>query len=210
MTKARAVLFDFGGVLADEGFHEALYALADRQELDRNEVLEICGDAIYGSGYIVGRGTEADFWRLFRARLDFPDPVDSLRADILSRFRLRPSMIALVRSLRSQGLHCALLSDQVDWLDLLDVRDGFFREFDRLYISYRLGKGKRDPSLFDDVVADLGMPGASVVFVDDNVGNIERARSRALQAWLFTSERECLSRFTALLSSPLERAARTN
>ncbi len=198
MPETRAVLFDFGGVLAEEGFHEALYALADRLGRERTDVMEACGDAIYGSGYILGRGTETDFWRAFRARLAFPDSEDALRTDILARFRLRPRMIGLVRALRARGLRCALLSDQVDWLDRLDARDGFFREFDRLYISYRLGKGKRDPTLFDDVVADLGAPAASTLFVDDNSGNIERARARGLQAWLFTDEAGCFSRFTAV------------
>lgn len=198
MSETRAVLFDFGGVLAEEGFHEGLHALADRLGRDRQEVMEACGEAIYGSGYIIGRGIEADFWRAFRARLAFPDTDDSLRADILARFRLRPRMIGLVRALRARGLRCALLSDQVDWLDRLDARDGFFREFDRLYISYRLGKGKRDPTLFDDVVSDLGIPAAAALFVDDNAGNIERACARGLQAWLFTGEADCLSRFVAL------------
>jgi putative hydrolase of the HAD superfamily len=66
---------------------------------------------------------------------------------ILDRFTLRPEMIDLVRDLRGRGLTCAILSDQTDWLDRLDQHDDFYREFDRVYCSYRLGKSKREAIL---------------------------------------------------------------
>lgn len=195
----RAVLFDFGGVIADEGFHQGLHALADRHGLDPAQVLHACREAIYGSGYITGCGTEADFWRDLRARIAFGDSDAVLRADILARFRLRPRMLQLVRDLRAAGIPCALLSDQTDWLDRLDARDHFYREFDRLYISYRLGKGKQDPTLFDDVVADIDVKPGEALFVDDDAGNIARARGRGLRGWLFSDETRCLAEFQPLL-----------
>jgi len=200
----RAVLFDFGGVIAEEGFHQGLRALAARNGLDETRVLQACHDAIYGSGFITGRGGEADFWRALRARIDFRERDDEVRADILARFRLRPRMLQLVHDLRARNIRCALLSDQIDWLDRLDARDHFFREFDRLYISYRLGKGKADASLFDDVVADLGVHPREALLVDDNAGNIERAVSRGLNAWLFTDEDACLARLAPLFSGQRE------
>jgi putative hydrolase of the HAD superfamily len=195
----RAVLFDFGGVIADEGFHQGLHALADRHGLDPAQVLHACRETIYGSGYITGCGAEADFWRDLRARITFGDSDAVLRADILARFRLRPRMLQLVRDLRAAGIPCALLSDQTDWLDRLDARDHFYREFDRLYISYRLGKGKQDPTLFDDVVADIGVKPGEALFVDDDPGNIARARGRGLRGWLFSDETRCLAEFQPLL-----------
>ncbi len=200
MADTRAVLFDYGGVLAEEGFHQGLYALAARNGLDPERVLTVCAEVIYASGYILGRGTEADFWRVLRERLGFRETGDEVRADILARFRLRPRMLELVRGLRASGLRCVLVSDQVDWLDRLDARDGFFHEFDRLYISYRLGKGKADASLFDDVIADLCLSPAQTLFIDDNLGNIERAYSRGLETWFFTSEADCQARLASLIS----------
>jgi putative hydrolase of the HAD superfamily len=197
--RLRAVLFDFGGVLAEEGFRQALQALAARNHLDETRMLQACHDAIYGSGFITGRGSEADFWRALRTRISFRESDDEVRADVLARFRLRPRMLGLARDLRARNIRCALVSDQIDWLDRLDAREPFFHEFDRLYISYRLGKGKADASLFDDVVADLGVHPREALLVDDNTGNIERAVSRGLNAWLFTDEDACLARVAPLL-----------
>ncbi len=78
-------------------------------------------------------------------------------------------MLAAVRALRQEGRLVGILSDQTDWLDRLDARDRFFGCFDRVYNSYHLGKGKRDPSVFTDVVRDLGIEPALALFIDDQL-----------------------------------------
>ena len=93
----------------------------------------------------------------------------------------------------SAGFLLGLLSDQTEWLDRLDAKYGFYQEFDRLYISYRLGKGKKDPTLYDDVSRDLGLDPQQILFVDDNPGNIQRAASRGWQTILFRDEQTLYS-----------------
>ena len=44
-TEVRALLFDFGGVMAEEGFREALYLIAGRQGLERETVYRAGVDA---------------------------------------------------------------------------------------------------------------------------------------------------------------------
>lgn len=197
----RAILFDFGGVLAEEGFREGLYAIARRAGLDPIALHRLGLEAVYDSGYVVGQGSEADFWGRLRRRSGVRGDDAELAGGILRRFVPRPWMINLVRELRRQGFTIALLSDQTDWLDRLDARDHFYGEFDRRYISYYLGKSKRDASLFDDVARDLGVEPRQALFVDDDAGNVERARSRGMRAILFKNEED----FAAQLRDTLGR-----
>jgi putative hydrolase of the HAD superfamily len=192
-SSIRAVLFDFGGVLASEGFREGLADLARQQRLDPQTVHRAAADAIYESGYIVGRGTVEEFWRLLRAKTGLAGDVSALSQAIAGRFILRPRMFALVDALRAQGYITAILSDQSDWLDRLDAQLNFFRSFDRVYNSFHLGKGKRDASLFDDVARDIGLAPAAIAFVDDDPDNVARARSRGIKGALFRSEDQCIS-----------------
>jgi putative hydrolase of the HAD superfamily len=187
----RAVLFDFGGVLAEEGFRAGLYTIARLNGLDPETLHRQGIDTIYESGYVTGRVKEADFWRLMRSRFRLNEADAALTDIILDRFTLRPEMIDLVRDLRGRGLTCAILSDQTDWLDRLDQRDGFYREFDRVYCSYRLGKSKRESILFDEVVADLGVRPTEALFLDDDPGNVERARSRGLKVLCCDAATHC-------------------
>jgi putative hydrolase of the HAD superfamily len=187
----RAVLFDFGGVLAEEGFRAGLRSIARLNGLDPESVHRKGIDAVYESGYVTGRAKEADFWKLMRGRFRFNEANTALTNIILDRFTLRPEMIDLVRDLRGRGLTCAILSDQTDWLDRLDRRYGFYREFDRVYCSYRLGKSKREPILFDEVVADLSLRPGEALFLDDDPGNVERARSRGLKVLCCDAATQC-------------------
>jgi putative hydrolase of the HAD superfamily len=195
----RAILFDFGGVLAEEGFREGLYAIAHEHGLDPMAFHEAAFESVYASGYVLGKGTEADFWRHLRQTTGLHGDEDNMRQAILSRFVLRPRMLALVRALREMGYITAILSDQSDWLDRLDLQLHFFPLFDKVYNSFHLGKGKRDPSTFDDVVLDLGLAPQETLLVDDDPRNVERAQSRGLQALLFQNEDQGVKDLEAML-----------
>lgn len=202
-TGIRAVIFDFGGVLASEGFREGLVAIALRNGVDPDEVFSLASDAIYESGYITGRGTEADYWDLLRRKTGIAGMDSDLTGEILRRFVLRPRMLSAVRMLRAHGVITAILSDQTDWLERLEARDRFFLEFDRVFNSYRLGKGKRDATVFDDTVRALGVAPKEALFVDDNPGHVERAASRGLRAVLFRDQDRFLSDLDRLMGGKI-------
>jgi len=99
----RAVLFDFGGVLADEGFGHGLEALASEQGLAVQDMVLEGMRAVYDSGFVLGTGTESDFWALMRRRTGLQGDDADLTARILDGFVVRPWMLGLVRRLRSRG-----------------------------------------------------------------------------------------------------------
>lgn len=181
-NQIRAVLFDFGGVVADEGFRDALQLFAEEQGLDPTHLVREGMDAVYDSGFVLGTGSEADFWELLRRRTGLVGDDQTLTETVLSGFQLRPWMMDVVQRLHEAGQITAILSDQTHWLDELDTRTPFMHAFDFIYNSYYLGKGKRDPSLFDDIADDLSVAPEQLLFVDDNPANVANARQRGLWA----------------------------
>jgi putative hydrolase of the HAD superfamily len=175
------VLFDFGGVMAEEGFNAGLEAIAGKNGLDPDGFRAAATEIMYGGGYVVGRSDERGFWDAVRARFRIAGDDASLSEEITSRFVPRPHMHETVLALRAAGVQVALLSDQTDWLDELDRRLGVYGPFDRVFVSFHLGKSKRDPSLFDDVAAALGRAPGELLFIDDNAGHIGRAAGRGLK-----------------------------
>jgi len=123
--KISVVLFDYGGVLADEGFRGGLAALAKEQDLDAAAMPAEGMKAVYDSGFVLGRGTAADFWALMRERTGLQGDDDVLTDRILSGFVIRPWMIERVQQLHEQGiaitcvkenkLHHCLLMWQRNW-----------------------------------------------------------------------------------------------
>lgn len=197
--KISVVLFDYGGVLADEGFRDGLVALAKEQDLNAAVMPAEGMKAVYDSGFVLGRGTAADFWALMRERTGLQGDDDVLTDRILSGFVIRPWMIERVQQLHEQGYVTGILSDQTDWLDRLNKKYPFFDAFDQVFNSYYRGKGKQDPSLFSDVATELGMSPDEILFIDDDVGNVARARDMGMQALQYVDKESFLLQLKQLI-----------
>ena len=184
----RVLLFDYGGVVAEEGFREGLKAIARRADLDPDAFFALAARAVYDSGYVTGCAGEADYWNLVRTLSGIRYLDNEVRREILERFTLRQWVLDLILDLRAHGYWVAMLSDQTDWLDELDRRDDFFQYFDEVFNSFHLGKGKQDPTVFADIARRLEVSPSAIVFIDDNPGNVERAQSQGLQTILYRDE----------------------
>jgi putative hydrolase of the HAD superfamily len=194
-ARVHGILIDFGGVVAEEGFREGLKAIGRANGQQEETFFSKGADLMYASGYVTGQIEESAYWASLREQTGIIGTDEVLRNEILSRFTLRPWVLDLVRGLRSRGLIVAMLSDQTNWLDELDQRDHFFKDFDRVLNSYHLGKGKKDPSIFDDAARELCLPPEHILFIDDNEDNVNRARSRGLAGAVFQGREpliECL------------------
>lgn len=181
------ILFDFGGVLAEEGWKKGLRVISEANGLDNDIFLQTSYDTIYETGYILGKGSESSFWNALRKKTGIRGDDAALMDEILSRFVLRDWMIDLVKRLKSRNRTVGILSDQTDMLDRLNVRFDFFKWFDHVFNSYHVGKGKRDISLFDDVARVLKTPPNRILFIDDDPGHIERARQKDWNAILYVN-----------------------
>lgn len=177
-----AVLFDYGGVLAEEGFREGLQAIGRLSGVSPDDMAAAGFDLVHRTGYVIGRTDEAGFWRALRREARARGTDETLRREILSRFVIRPWMIDLVDRLRVSELILGILSDQTQWLDELDEEQDLFRHFHYVFNSYHTGVSKRDPLCFDRAVQCMGRPPERVLFVDDQPGNVNRARERGLVA----------------------------
>lgn len=183
-----SVLFDYGGVIAEEGFREGLLAIARNNGLDPGAFYHAICRVIADSGYLTGDSDEASFWALLRREYGLTQTDDELRSEILNRFVLRPTVIGMAARLRRGGMRVGIISDQTNWLDELDRRDGFFALFDPVFNSFHMHASKYRGDLFDAVAAQLGSHPESILLVDDSAGNIEKARQRGFAVILYQNE----------------------
>jgi putative hydrolase of the HAD superfamily len=181
----RVIIFDFGGVLAEEGFKEGLKAIGKGKGLNPEDFYKIAGEVVHQVGYVTGNSDERTYWNTVREKTGVKGSDKEFREEILKRFKLRPEIIKVVEKLKSSGFIVAILSDQTNWLDELNQRTPFYHHFDHVFNSYTLKKSKRDPSIFRDVCVHLGVQPEEVLFIDDNSENIERAASQGLRTIYF-------------------------
>jgi putative hydrolase of the HAD superfamily len=187
-----AILFDFGGVLADEGFRQGMHAIALSNRLDPEGFEKMAHDVIHSTGYLIGKADEDTFWQVLRDKAGIKGRDQKFKDMILERFTLRDWIIALVMRLRSHHIRLAILSDQTNWLDEFDAQHHIFQLFDHVFNSFHMGKCKRDLSLFDDVLRIMKVEPGKALFVDDTPGHIERAKARGLSTILYRDKKNFL------------------
>jgi putative hydrolase of the HAD superfamily len=101
-------------------------------------------------------------------------------------------VIGIAARLRRAGMRVGIISDQTNWLDELDRRDGFFALFDPVFNSFHMHASKYSGDLFDVAAKQLGIPPEGILLVDDSAGNIEKAGQRGFTAILYENEQSVM------------------
>lgn len=177
----KAVVFDFGGVLAEEGFRQGLSAIGEQNNLDPDDFVRTAENLVYQTGYVTGDAEESTYWQAVREKTGIHGSDRDFREELFRRFIMRNDMIQYISALRSSGFVTAILSDQTNWLDEIDKKIPLFQYFETVFNSYHIKKSKRDKSVFRDVCSKLGVKPHEVLFIDDNLGNIQRAQEEGLK-----------------------------
>ncbi|MCH2170367.1 HAD family phosphatase [Myxococcota bacterium] len=179
----RVVLFDLGGVLvelvgmptlrrwAGEADDEALWARWLTSPWVRRFECGGCSPEAFAMGMV-------EEWTL---------PVGP--EEYLEVFRgwprrLLPGARDLVEQVSAAGWRTGCLSNSNE-LHWPLKRDGMElgRLLDAHFVSHELGCVKPDPEIYQEVIAQLGVPAETVLFLDDNQINVDGARAVGMEAF---------------------------
>lgn len=195
--RPQAVIFDIGNVLfgwQPEAFYdraigpkvrEALFAEVDLHGM--NELIDKGApfrETIYDWAGRHGRWAEEI--RLWHDRW----------AEIASP--LIDGSIRLQRALRARGVPVFALTNFGNHsFSFAESLYPFLSEFDRRYISGRMGVIKPDPRIYAMVEADCGVAPGALLFTDDRAENIAAAAARGWQTHHFTGPDGLAARLVA-------------
>jgi 2-haloacid dehalogenase len=192
-----AVIFDIGNVLT--GWQpEAFY--------DR-EIGEARRRALFDEVDLVGMNLAIDAGALFRETIyDLADRNPRWAREIrwwhdrwieLASPRIEGS-IALLRALRARGVPVFTLTNFGRYsFDAAVPKLDFLAEFDRCYVSGKMGVLKPDPRIYEMVEQDCGIAPGALLFTDDKAENVTAAAARGWGTHLFDGWRPWARRLVA-------------
>ncbi len=173
-----AVVWDIGNVLLEwnpERFYDGLMPRAERERMFREAGLHAMNEGI-DAGAVFRETVHAHAegfpeWR--ELIVLWHDRWDEILAPAIDR------SVRLLRALRRAGVPVFALSNfGRESFALAETAYPFLAEFDRRYISGRMGVIKPDPEIFARVEADCGVAPAGLLFVDDRPENLAVAAAR--------------------------------
>lgn len=185
--RVEAVIFDIGNVLTEwqpEAFYDRVIG-PDRRA------------ALFDAVDLHGMNLEIDAGALFRETIydwadRYPDWAPEIRMWYdrwieLASPRIEGS-IALQRALRARGVPVFALTNfgRHSFEEAVPKMD-FLQEFDRAYVSGRMGVVKPDPRIYEMVEADCGIAPNRLLFTDDRADNIAAAAARGWRTHQFES-----------------------
>jgi putative hydrolase of the HAD superfamily len=195
---ARAVVFDFGGVVIRSPF-ELLPALERRLRLEAGSLrwrgpFDPDHDA-HWRALQAGLLSERDYWglRADELRAMFGGDGEPIRAmigaifDAPEREVVRPEVAGLIDELAAAGVPCGVLTNDLAdfhgeaWMRRLRI----LRRFAFVVDGSTTGVLKPDPEAFRMALDRIDLPPASVLFVDDQSGHLSGAAAVGMRTLHF-------------------------
>ncbi len=205
----KAIISDFGGVLTSP-LQDALQASYDRSGVRLRDLGEALGALMVTRGenplfeLECGRLSEPEFSALLGAELserlgraiDLTGYAEALFAEMVPN----DPFIAHLRELRARGHRLAICTNNVrEWSVRWRAMVPADELFEVIVDSSEIGVRKPDPRIYEMTLAELGVPAAEAVFIDDLEMNCEAAAQLGMRAVWFQDTEQAIADVDAAL-----------
>ena len=188
----RAVVFDWGGVLAHTHSEQDYQFMADRCELSRSAFSQLF---LKSRGHFDRGDIDAiTYWSEIASNNLSPEAIKELvRLDAHSLLLPNEPVISWAADLRRARVVTAILSNMPTALvELIKDQCAWVRDFAPQVFSCQVRSIKPEPEIYAHCLQTMRLPGSDVLFLDDKQANIDAARQAGMQALLFSNVQQSM------------------
>ena len=183
----KAVIFDWGNVLAFDDRSIAVEFICNRLQLSPSEFEK--ANLEKRKAMLDGK-SDIEFWQAYAKQTGITLPsnwAESYQSAIKASVGADPEMFALIDELKAEKVRVGLLSN-IDKRYIKYIRDcGYYEPFDPCLLSGEMGVQKPDPKAYESLLNATHLPAGDIVFIDDKEENIEAAKKMGIDGIVFTS-----------------------
>lgn len=197
---AKAIIFDYGGVITSGGGgNEPAERLASHLHIS----VERAKGLFYQnwSRFITGEMNEDEYWHEVEA--NYGESIPAQHRNIWNTWEdmsPRPEVIAYIQRLKSRGYLVGLLSNTIPITESIIREQGGYDLFEPCLLSCELGYAKPDRAIYDELLRQLtDVEPSEIVFVDDQQRCLDPAKSLGIKTVLAKNAMQIIHDVDALL-----------
>jgi HAD superfamily hydrolase (TIGR01509 family) len=182
----QSIIFDLSEVIIS-GLVGIELPLAKRLQLPAEEILAAFGGAPL-QALCCGELTEDEYLGQVLQAQQWPMAPAELKQLIRQNFHYQiPGTAPLLATLASR-YDLILLSDHAqEWINYIRAVHPTLTLFKAIFFSFELGQTKKNPAIFQQVLARIGRRPEECIFIDDSLANIKAAEAVGIAGIQFQS-----------------------
>lgn len=175
----KAIIFDFGGVIATDGYWiwlgENVPDLEEKRPFFQKISEEVDKGIISNKAFVtqIARETGKD--------------INLIWPQIFQKYVINAELLQYIAELKKQYKIGLLTNFTYEWLDEILQKYNLAPYFDQILISSRHKLIKPEPEAFLKILELLQVTKEEAVFIDDRQGHIDASNMIGLKAFLFTT-----------------------
>ena len=184
MSKIKAIIFDWHGVLDKVKFENMVKLLSEKSTISLEDTKRILKDECNERGYVTGVIETSTFWRLVGER--FHEENAQIAKEMILSFSSNYGLWSVLPFLSSKYFLTILSDCPQDKVDTIKNIVNLSQYFKMYHFSSFIGKSKDDDAFFK--MKDIGYKQEEMIYVDDNPKHIETARRLGFKTFLFREQ----------------------
>ncbi len=182
----RAVFFDFGGVILRTEYQAPRQKLAERFNMDYDDIDKAVFASESSKRASLGEITEAAHWLEIMKRFKLPASESQAFQDaFFGGDIIDHGLIQFIRELRGKKIHTGLISNAWSGLRGYITKEKVSDAFDSITISSEVGAVKPQSKIYKHALELAKVNAEEAVFVDDFAVNIEACEKLGMKGVLF-------------------------
>ena len=210
MTRIRAALFDFGGVILSSPF-DAFASYEQEAGLPEGLIRRLNSTNPDTNAWARLERSEVsieEFCSVFEAEaMEVGHTVDAQRIIGLLSGEIRPEMVEAVRRCKKGGLTTACLTNNFvmgdGHVDRESEMSAVMELFDAVIESSKVGVRKPDPRFYEMACEQLGIEPSEAVFLDDLGINLKPAKAMGMTTIKVLSPEQAIADLESVVGFPL-------
>ncbi len=196
----RAVFFDFGGVILRTEYQAPRQKLAERFNLDYDDIDKAVFNSESAKRASLGEITEEAHWLEIMKRFKLPASESQAFQDaFFGGDVIDHDLIHYIRSIRGVNLHVGLISNAWSGLRAYMEKEKILDAFDSITISSEVGSVKPQTKIYKHALQLANVSAEVSIFVDDFAVNIEACEKMGMQGILFKDPEKSMRDLRRLL-----------